>query len=180
MSEFKYEIIDNFLSQEEHQHIENIMIGPDGRFPWYLNDYKSSDNDLMQKDSLYNFQFTHVFHIFNNITSEWYSQIAFPIVKKIQVAALLRIKANLNPITNEILKFGWHVDFPADYGHKTAIYYVNSNNGKTIFKNGLEVDSVANRLVVFDPTMMHTATSCTNKKVRCVINFNYIEEKKND
>jgi hypothetical protein len=176
MSQFNYEVIDNFLSPQEHELIENIMVGPDGRFAWYLNDYKSSDNDLMPMDSLYNFQFTHVFHVNNNIASDWYSQIAFPLVRKLRVALLLRIQANLNPMTKDIVKYGWHVDFP-NYGHKTAVYYVNSNNGKTIFKNGLEVDSVANRIVIFDPDMLHTATSCTDKKVRCVINLNYIEEK---
>ena len=35
---------------------------------------------------------------------------------------------------------------------------MNTNNGKTLFENGKEVDSVANRLVVFGNTLKHTGT----------------------
>ena len=44
----------------------------------------------------------------------------------------------------------------------TAIYYVNTNNGKTVFENGMEVDSVGNRLFVFDSNEEHTGTTSTD------------------
>ena len=56
----------------------------------------------------------------------------------------------------------------------TAIYYVNTNNGYTLFKDGnLKVDSVGNRIVIFDSCKLHKAVSCTDEKRRVVINFNY-------
>ena len=173
MDSFNYQVIDNFLSPHDHKRIEDLLTGVE--FPWYLNDYNYSDNELIPADSVYNFQFTHGFYSLHRITSEFYNHVVYPFLIKIKPLAFIRIKANLNPVTSDTIKYGWHVDYE-NYKHKTAVYYVNTNNGKTIFKNGLEVESIANRLVVFDGNMKHTATSCTDKKTRCVINFNYVEE----
>ena len=54
-----------------------------------------------------------------------------------------------------------------------AIYYVNSNDGYTEFRDGTKVESIANRLAIFPSTMEHTGSTCTNTKFRCVINFNF-------
>ena len=68
-----------------------------------------------------------------------------------------------------------HVDFDNFLG-KTAIFYVNSNNGYTVFENGLKVDSQENRLVVFNSDLLHAGTTCTDQKIRCVINFNFDDQ----
>ena len=41
------------------------------------------------------------------------------------------------------------------------------------FKEGDKVESVANRVVIFDPTLEHRSVTCTDEKRRIVINFNY-------
>ena len=74
--------------------------------------------------------------------------------------------------------FPMHVDVEKFDGGTTAIYYVNTNDGYTEFENGERVDSVENRLVIFDATMKHTGTTSTDTKFRSVINFNYYAEKK--
>ena len=51
---------------------------------------------------------------------------------------------------------------------------MNTNNGKTIFKHGEEVNSVANRMVIFNSNLEHAATSHTDEKTRVVVNFNYV------
>ena len=38
-----------------------------------------------------------------------------------------------------------------------------------------KVESVANRLLIFDPKMMHSGSSSTDVKNRIVINLNYFE-----
>ena len=55
----------------------------------------------------------------------------------------------------------------------TSIYYVNSNDGYTEFKDGTIIESVENRLVIFPSDMRHTGTTCTNAKNRIVVNINY-------
>jgi hypothetical protein len=57
----------------------------------------------------------------------------------------------------------------------TGIFYVNTNNGKTIFDTGEEINSEENKYVEFDSTKLHTGTTCTDQKRRLVINFNYIK-----
>ena len=74
-----------------------------------------------------------------------------------------------------IIRHGFHVDVPTDYDSKTAILYLNTNNGYTEFENGQRVESVANRLVVFDSALKHTGTTCTDQKRRIVLNLNYID-----
>ena len=58
----------------------------------------------------------------------------------------------------------------------TSIFYVNTNNGYTKFEDGTKVESVANRMVTFPTNMKHTGTSCTDEKMRIVINFTYFEK----
>jgi hypothetical protein len=174
LQETGYKIIDNVLSEEQHKLIENTLI-KDSLFPWFLSDDKSSDGELMEIDDLNNYQFTHTFYDNKTINSTYCNNLTFLFDSVLQPLSIIRIKANLTFRTEEIVRYGWHLDFDSNK-HKTAIYYVNTNNGKTIFKNGLEVDSVANRLVIFNGDMLHTGTSCTDKKFRCVINLNYIEQ----
>jgi hypothetical protein len=50
---------------------------------------------------------------------------------------------------------------------------VNSNDGYTKFETGEIVESVANRIVIFDSDVKHTGTTCTNALGRFVVNLNY-------
>jgi hypothetical protein len=90
----------------------------------------------------------------------------------------MKAKANVNFVTSEIIEHGLHIDIePHSLGEAmtTAIYYVNSNDGYTLFEDGTKVESVANRLVKFPCNTKHTGTSCTDQRYRMVINLNYIE-----
>ena len=72
-----------------------------------------------------------------------------------------------------------HTDYglggTTNHSGKSAVFYLNSNNGYTLFEDGTKVESVAGRLLVFDPHMAHTGSSSTDTKNRVVINFNYFE-----
>ena len=58
---------------------------------------------------------------------------------------------------------------------KTAILYLNSNNGGTQIKDGQFVQSKYNRAVVFPCHQEHAGVWCTDMKLRFVLNMNYIE-----
>jgi len=58
---------------------------------------------------------------------------------------------------------------------KTAIYYLNTNNGGTQFKDGPFVQSKANTLVKFDTSYSHAGAWCTDAKLRFAVNMNYEE-----
>lgn len=168
----KYKIIDNFLEEKEFKNIQQIMLG--NKFPWYFNEgvsYKNSSDDYLN-----NFQFTHLFwDVTSSISQSNWSYILNPIIEKINPAAMLRMKANLMSVTSERIVHQMHIDLDHIIC-TTAILYMNTNNGVTIFEDRSEVQSVANRLVYFDSNIRHTSTSCTDKKVRCVLNLNYFEK----
>ena len=63
-----------------------------------------------------------------------------------------------------------HIDQPKG---KTGIFYINTCNGYTKFKNGEKIKSEKNKYVEFDSILEHTGSSCTDEKRRIVINFNY-------
>jgi hypothetical protein len=58
--------------------------------------------------------------------------------------------------------------------YTTLILYMNTNNGYTEFEDGMKVESVANRIVSFPEETKHRGTSCTDEKIRMVINFNFL------
>ena len=166
------EIIDNFLPEYQFKQIQSIFLGD--LFPWYYNEriVNPTEEGYNSKD----YQFTHTFFDKrppwngDQYHSSSFFSIIEPNLKLLGVTKLYRIKANLNPRTVFHRRGGYHIDYP---DIKTAVYYVNTNNGWTEFKKGGRVKSVANRIVIFDSNLMHQGVTCTDEKRRVVINFNY-------
>ena len=63
------------------------------------------------------------------------------------------------------------VSVPLSY---TAIFYCNTNNGYTEFKDGDKIVSEANSMVIFPSYMEHTGSTCSNARSRVNININYV------
>ena len=164
-------IEDDFLDQKEFNKIQTLVMGDN--FGWYFNQIIDNHSDLDK------FQFTHIFYRDLVPKSNYLEQLN-PIIIKIGIMSLLRIKANLITRTSNIVENKLHSD-PAFLEEEklkqwtTSIFYVNSNNGYTKFEDGTKVESVANRVVTFPANMKHTGTSCTDEKSRVVINFNYFK-----
>ena len=161
-------IKDKFISRKNLKELKTVIFS--AHFPWYFNKGVNYNNNKQPVD---HFQFTHLFYndITERINSKLYHAIE-PIVEKIKPKKILRIKANLLTRTSEIIEHGFHIDFRKKC--KTAIFYVNTNNGYTKFENNKVVKSVENRFVLFDSNIKHTGSTCTDQKRRIVINFNYI------
>ena len=92
--------------------------------------------------------------------------------EKLNSNNLHRIKANLRPRSFFSRSGGgYHVDgCPCSH---TSIYYINTNNGYTKFKNKGKVKSVENRMVVFSSHLEHQGYTCSDQLNRVVVNFNY-------
>ena len=133
-----FEVKDNFLPEKEYINIYTLLT--DEYFPWYFNNYKT----LSDTKELFEYQFTHTFYNKYAISSDNFKYLK-PILKKLNCLSLIRIKANLTPITQELIKYKPHKD--QLFKCKIAIYYVNTNNGYTIIE-GKKVDSKKNRLVL--------------------------------
>jgi len=113
--------------------------------------------------------FCHVFYAQWEPRSKFFS-ILKPILDKFEAISIVRIKGNLTMKTPERIDHGLHTDVDDCI---TSIYYVNSNDGYTRFEDGTKVDSIANRMVVFDSNTKHAGCTPTDTLRRCVINFNY-------
>ena len=167
---------DNFLIEEDFLKIQNLFYS--NEFPWYYN--SSAVGGKASGKQLSDFQFVHgFFKDDKKIGMQWihsnYFDSLIPIIEKLNCRVLIRVKANLRPITHSPSKPDYHVDDENIKG-TTSIFYINSNNGYTIFKETQKkVMSVENRLVSFPMETQHSGVTCTDQKVRIVINFNYIE-----
>jgi hypothetical protein len=157
-------VIQNCLNKEDFVNLKNLMISK--IFPWYIT-WGIAYSD--KKD----YQFTHNFYKDYEIKSNYFNLLK-PILKKLNIASIIRIKANLLIKSNKIIKHGFHVDYDIKNA-KTAIFYINTNNGFTEFKNKKISKSEENKLIVFNSNLEHTGTSCTDEVFRIVINFNYFE-----
>ena len=165
-------IEDNFLEKKEFDELQTLIMGSD--IAWYFNKVIDDKTDLNK------FQFTHTFYKDFNSHSAFLERLT-PIIKKIKIISLWRIKANLLTKTPNIVVNRFHIDNRYLSPEKmkqwtTSIFYINSNNGYTEFEDGTKVESVANRLVTFPAKMKHRGTSCTDEKTRVVINFNYFKQ----
>ena len=166
------EVIDNFLSDYYFKQIQSTLLGE--YFWWFHNEYILHEDQDKNK----RFQFMNILYDerpeYDGETPSYdlIRDSLNVIGQKLNITALYRIKANLR-----LRSFfnrsggGYHID-PYDCSH-TSIYYINTNNGYTKFKNKGKVKSVENRMVVFPSHLEHQGYTCSDKLNRVVVNFNY-------
>ena len=164
-----YKITDNFLDTGTFNTLSNELLMPS--FPWYPS---SIDAEEHEGNKLRNMQFVHYFYE-NNMAMDG-CNILFPLVKKIDPLAVLRIKGNITLQHDTQLKHNLHVDITNTTNPTVmvSIFYMNTNNGWTEFEDGVKIHSVANRLVTFPNYIKHTSVSCSDQTNRMVLNLNYV------
>ena len=155
-------IYKNFISKKNSNVINKIFLS--NNFPWY---YISKQCEHSKKDTPF---FSHTFFQDGQVSSSAMFLID-SIIKKLKIKRLLNIRANLCLKGNS--KCSWHIDkFTDDLKHQTAIYYVNSNNGYTEFKNK-KIKCEQNKIIIFNADKKHRSVGQTDTNTRMVINFNY-------
>ena len=174
----KYKVIDNFLDKKYFDSLVELFIEKDGQdtseqLPWFYQ-REINTNHNVAKDNL--FYMTSMLYEGNQPTSPFYKDL-FPILLKLDVVCLLRIKANLYPSTETLQEHAMHSD--RDYHHSGAILSLNTCDGYTKLGDGTKINSVANRILLFDASDEHCSTTTTNVPARFNININYIQEQWN-
>ena len=159
-----YKVIDNYLEADQHLILKTMM--ESNEFPWF---YTKGIVDETDDPKLFDYQFNHIFYINNNINSNFFNYLN-PILDKLKPLSLIRVKANLNPPTEKIIKSDYHTD--QNFKCNIAIYYINDNDGYTIIGKE-KILSKKNRMVLFNSNKKHYGTNSTNCNNRMVINFNY-------
>lgn len=166
-------IKDNFLPEVIFEKIFKLMTSP--MFSWY---YQISQTiNKKEKDESY---FSHLIYSDNIPQSHHYEDIMVPIIFSLgEPKSLISCRANLYVNRNKVYKSNYHTDGcdgENKWNHKTALFYVNENNGYTEFKSGKKVESKKNRICIFDASEEHRAVSQTDEDRRILININYIEK----
>ena len=173
----KIEIIDNFLNKDDFEELKVFLMSP--RSQWRFVDFIAhKDRRGQDKDGYFVHSFTD-----RDPTSfeerflaspdfEKVSRLMDCIKKKVNYRQILRVRSSLYPRRHKQKPDSYHVDY--NFNHKVCIFYVNTNNGFTLFENGEKVNSVANRLVIFDGLEKHCSVVQTDTAARYIININLL------
>jgi hypothetical protein len=169
-------IVDNFLSKEDFKKIVDIVSGPD--IDWHYS-YSVADGSK-EEDDMY---FIHMLYMGlaempkDGVmppppkNSDYYHFFEPLFAKLPNFKLLMRAKVNLYGRTPEIVHHPDHVDMKQE--HMGALFSLNTCNGGTVIGDE-KFDSVANRILFFDPTQPHHSTSTTDVKRRLNVNINYL------
>ena len=168
-------VIDNFVSKQLSDEIENLMICKDvQKFNWYFND--KTDYTTSKKDS---FQLTHLFYDYREkekVRSDYF-ELVKKLIEKVNHRNIYRVKANLcTNITNYNKKNHQivHQDMN-DERFFSLLYYVNNSDGDTVFfKNKKVIKRVKpkkNKAVIFNSNIEHAGSNPIKSPYRMVINF---------
>ena len=161
-------VIDDFLDKKDFLFIHNLIMNEP--FPWFhMDSYKETG---LEKDKTNNFSYyLHMLYDDNVPSSQYFEQIVPLIFNKIEFKSLIRVKVNSYARENKLIEHDLHTDY--DYSNTGAVLSINTCDGYTKFEDGTKVESVANRIVLFDASKPHCSTNTTNQQRRVNINFNY-------
>ena len=158
-----YELKDNFLKDEDFESLTELVFSEP--FPWFYTQNITHEEEKTLSNFCY---LTHLLYTVDQPNSAFYKEIRsyFDFFE-----CLYRVKVNMYPYQGEFIEHPMHTDF--EFKHKAALFSLNDCDGYTKFADGRIVESVANRMIFFDPTKKHCSTNTMNTDRRVNINFNY-------
>ena len=174
-------IIDNFLPEENFKKLLGIIEGP--AMSWYFTPGISDQSrtaEYQANNPLDNWMMAHMFYNDYVPRSVYFEDVRDLVLRPlidylgVEWNTLTRIKCNFYPRTNEVNIHPWHVDSTAMPALKGALLMLNTCDGYTGFADGTEVDSVANRMILFNAHERHHSCSTSNAQRRLTLNINYV------
>jgi hypothetical protein len=180
------EVYDNLFDENNFNKLKSIVESVD--FPWTRSRIVNEDHHQVKinnrtrvlMDRKYNHQFVHFLYENSTPRSEFSHEVLKLFIQvlddKVPIRSILRAKVNFNSCTENIVEHAFHHDYnPTRYPDlKTVLFYINTNDGYTLFEDGNKVESVANRCVIMTKNILHTGTNCTNDFGRIVVVINYL------
>ena len=167
-------IIDDFLSQEEFEEVRDLIVF-NWDFDWYFQKEVNYAGTDCTKD-FWNWYGTHTFYVNDFPESKNYPILYnkfIPCFKEMGIfRSLIRIKGNFYPYTETLKEHAPHYDYR--FSHVGALYSLNTCDGFTRLCDGTKIDSVANRILIFDSSTSHNSSTTTTSAGRFNINFNFL------
>ena len=165
----EYKVINNFLDKDFFTFVQNIIMAKNENkqqdMAYFFNSTIAHTHD--KNDHYY---FTHTLYQYDEPRSDYYFSIIKPIVKKLNIKTLIRAKVNLYPRTHKLIHHAPHTDYP--YSHKGCVFSINTCDGYTQLGDK-KIPSIENQALLFDSSIKHNSTSCTDSQARFNININY-------
>ena len=169
----KVQIFNNFLDQEVFLEIKKFIMSP--RCQWrYVNYIAHKDGRDNDKDGyfVHSFKDCHPQTFEDRYPESPYFPLISKILDKIKYQNILRIRSSLYPRRDVQKPDPFHIDY--NFPHKVCIFYVNTNNGYTMFENGEKIPSVENQLATFDGSEKHCSVVQTDTSARYIVNINIL------
>lgn len=171
----KVEIIDNFLPEHEFAVLHQLIVDdPTDQFPFALLTHVADAKT--DKYEHWNWMGVHPFYRDHEPKSPHFSIVSQMIISRLEenhdLRSLIRVKGNFYPWTETIKEHEFHVDY--HYEHRAAIFSLNTCDGYTLFDDGTKVESVENRLYLFNPQQKHCSSTTSNAMGRYNININFL------
>ena len=167
----KYEVIDNFLDEEYFDSLVTLFTDKERTgnrmMSWFFISSTTFPYTIVE-DKL--FYMIHMFYDGNVPMSPLYDKLV-PLLQKLGGHSLIRVKGNLYPNTEILHEHPMHTDY--EFSHSGALLSLNTCDGYTKLKDGTKIDSIANRILLFDSNEEHCSTTTTNVPARINININY-------
>tara|TARA_B100001094_G_C18071909_1_gene740511 strand:- start:12 stop:503 length:492 start_codon:yes stop_codon:yes gene_type:complete len=161
----EYNVKDNFLDEKYFKWLQDELL--DGSITWDYQDGVAEDSD--EPD----FYFIH--SLYNADTfqpdSKYFNTHFGKLINDLEVRALKRMRLIMYTNCGEQIVHKRHRDL--DYDHTAALIYLNTNNGFTELDDGTRIDSIENRLLMFNGSELHSSSTCTDQKRRVLISLNY-------
>jgi len=166
----KYKVIHNFMNEIAFEALQYLIIETD--FPWFKRERQVFTKDKKELGYL-----THSFFNDYHPGSVYYKEYIVPILRQLEIASVVQVRANLTPSVFYIEKgSAFHCDYIYKSPSKTAILYLQTTNGGTEIKINNKIKLIKdeeNKMLIFDSDVEHRGIVSTDSDFRYVLNFNY-------
>tara|TARA_A100000164_G_C21608161_1_gene630790 strand:- start:173 stop:661 length:489 start_codon:yes stop_codon:yes gene_type:complete len=160
------QVIDNFLD-EGYFNVLYKLINCPYRFTWL---FQKNVGVISGDTSIDHYYFVHSLFRNYDIESPFYNEFK-QFFDLLNISFLNRARCLLYVNQGKQIIHDRHIDYEEPCN--TALLYMNTNDGFTEFETGERVDSVKNRLLVFDGSILHSSSTPTNTKERMLISVTY-------
>ena len=162
------QVTEDFLQEEYYDHLNEIITST--QFPWMFQKRVANIGEDPEED-LNHYYFVHSLFFQNKVESPLYDDFLY-LFQSLNVQFLHRARVLMFVNQGEQYIHDRHVDHTTNC--KTALIYMNTNDGFTDFETGERVESVKNRLLLFDGSIPHSSSTPTNTKERLLLSVTYI------
>ena len=172
------QVFDNFLEEDYFDYLSQVVMGTwHDRAIMYQMQKTVSDSTDTEVMPPWNFMGISMIYDNDEPLHPFYKELSetfLPLFREkvYDYRAIVRIKCNFYPYTETFHKHRYHKDYTFD--NIGAVFSINTCDGYTEFDDGDVVESVANRLVVFNAQNSHRSTTTTTDFGRFNINFNLL------